>query len=110
MNPYKRLLHSAFTIELNANDFFAYACAWSLTVYEQDVFWMIPIIEKYEDDGINACMAYIQNQEPIKPWHTDKFKEAIEELKALKPEVLGDSDYSDHYNSASEVYRKVKTT
>jgi hypothetical protein len=93
----KELIHSMFTGWFNANDFFMYACAFGVTILEEDFHWILKHIQKYPKDGMNSCLAYIQNMEPIEPYLSNEFKEAIKELVDRKQEVWSDTDYSDNY-------------
>jgi hypothetical protein len=52
-------------------------------------------------------MAYIQNQEPIKPYVTDKFNEAIKVLVDRKQEVIGDIDWQFHHYNENGPYRNI---
>lgn len=104
---YETLLLASFNIELNANDYFYYATAMSVTIDYLDYRWILETIDKFPERGMDGCMAYIQNQTPISPWVTTKFTEVIEYLKNKNQEVFGDSDYSHTYNYKEEIYRKV---
>ena len=103
----KQIVNSAFTLDMNANDFFNYSCAHSVLVESDDLVWITPIVQKYPNSGLDACIAYIANIKPIAPWLTDEFNEAIEELKKSKPRVKGDIDNSESYNKKGP-YRKIK--
>ena len=52
--------------------------------------------------------AYIQNQEPIKPYLTDKFNEALKVLVDRKQEVFGDIDWDYHGYQEEGPYRRIK--
>ena len=86
----KKIVDSSFFIVLNANDFFGYACSDSVQIDTDDLHWIIPIVKKYPKYGLDACMAYIAKQLPIKPYLTEEFKKAYLELEKLKPEVLSE--------------------
>lgn len=94
---YKRIIDESFHVSLNCNDFFAFACAWALDVYPEDIEWMSNFASsKPAEDfwpATNACMAYIANREPIKPHINEKFTEYIEELKSSNQQVFSDIDY-----------------
>ena len=77
---YERMLADTFQLQLNAGDFFYFACAQMLNVVSEDVEWVVEHIQQFGDDGLYSAMAYIQNQEPIKPYLTDKFNEALKVL------------------------------
>ena len=87
MTTLEKLVYSAFWIDLNANDFFHYASADIVRVDTADFIWILPIMEKYPNSGLNACMAYIRKQEPIKPYLTEEYKLAYKELKSLNPHI-----------------------
>ncbi len=95
---YKTLLFNMFGGTFNASDFFNYACADAVMINESDFHWMLKYIDKYGQDGFNACMAYIQNTEPIKPFLKDNFNAAIKELIENKQEVDSDYDLGDQYS------------
>jgi hypothetical protein len=107
LEAYETLLKSMFAAEFNANDFFMWATAWSITINEEDFYWMRDHIMKYGDEGQSACLAYIQNIEPMEPYLTDTFKEAIKELVDRKQEVYSDFDYGHGFNTTGP-YRTIK--
>lgn len=81
------LVESSFGITLNANDFFWYSTAAALTVDNADLWWVLPIFDKYGNEGVHACMAYIAERMPLEPYQTEGFKKAYAELDEAKPEV-----------------------
>jgi len=87
MTELEKLVNESFGIMCNANDFFAFATADSVTIEPADLKWVLPIYEKYPEAGLNACMAYIAKIKPIKPWQTEEFNKAYAELEELNPEV-----------------------
>lgn len=107
LQAYKELVHSMFTGWFNANDYFAYACAWGVTISEEDFYWIIEHIKRHPKEGMYSAMAYIQNHEPITPHINDEFKTAIQELVDRKQEVGSDFDYGNEYN-AEGPYRTIK--
>lgn len=107
LDAYETLLKSMFCATFNANDFFMWASAWGVTITEEDFYWMRDHIMKYGDDGMSACIAYVQNIEPMEPYLTDTFKEAIKELVDRKQEVHSDFDYSHEYTKTGP-YRTIK--
>lgn len=102
----KELLYSMFTGWFNANDYFMYASAWGVQVMEEDFHWMIKHIQKHPKEGMNSCLAYIQNHEPINPHINDEFNKAIKELVDRQQEVWSDTDYSDEYTKEGP-YRTI---
>jgi hypothetical protein len=97
LDAYKKLHESSFETHMNANDFFHYACAQMVTIVE----------EEFGQEGVDSAMAYIQNQEPIKPHITDKFNEAIKALVDRKQEVIGDIDWEFHHYNENGQYRTI---
>jgi len=85
-----KILGSAFSITVNANDFFAYCCADAVEIDVDDLYWIGPIVEKYGNEGLNACMSFIRKQKPIKPYITKNFKKALKELEKLNPEICSE--------------------
>jgi len=105
---YKELLRCSFSIDFNANDYFYYACAMSVAINREDIEgWILPFVEKFPKRGMDVCIAYIQNQEPITPWVNDEFKSTMDELLKISPEVRSDCDFGNDYNYEEIVYRKV---
>lgn len=107
LQAYETLLGESFGIDLNANDFFSYATAQIVTISESDFYWVIEHIQKHGVEGVHSAMAYVQNQEPIPPYLTDKFNEAIKELVDRKQEVVGDIDWEFHYYNDDGPYRTI---
>lgn len=81
---------ASFGIAINANDFFGYACTDMLIIDGQDLKWVMPMYQKYGYAGIDACMAYIAKEMPIKPRITAVFKKAYREIKRINPEVYSE--------------------
>ena len=102
----KDLLYSMFTGFFNANDFFMWASAFGVTITDEDFPWMIEHIQKHPQEGMSACMAYIQNIEPLEPYLTDEFKAAINELVERKQKVGSDFDYGNGYTKEGP-YRTI---
>jgi len=82
------LLDNSLSLCLNASDFFAYSEADCVMLYPEDFHWALPIIEKYENEGVNAVMSYIRKQMPVNEWRTEGFSDAYRDLEALNPEVF----------------------
>lgn len=70
--------------------FFNYACADTVLIDVQDLKWVIPIYENHGWVGIDACMAYIAKQVPIKPHITKEFKAAYSEIEKMNPKVYSE--------------------
>lgn len=81
------LIKGSFGIAMNANDFFNYACADMVLIDAQDLEWVLPIYKKYSWKGVDACMAFIAKQMPIKPHITKEFEEAYAEIEKINPKV-----------------------
>jgi len=107
IESYNILHQSMFGAHFNANDFFQYACAQAVTIVEEDFPWVLEHIEKHGNDGMDAAMSYIQNQEPITARLTKELKAAIQELVDRKQEVHGDIDWEFHYYNDKGPYRKI---
>lgn len=110
LEAYKVLHGGSFEIQINANDFFHYASAQSVGIDSNDFDWVLDHIEKYGNTGLDACIAYIQNQEPIKPHRTEDFNKALQELLDKKQEVYGDIDWKMHYYNNQGPYRTIDKT
>jgi hypothetical protein len=76
---------STFNIELNANDFFGYACAGSVELCIIDTRWAFPIIEEFGDSGLNAVMSYIEDCLPIEERIDEDFHKALNKITQLQP-------------------------
>jgi hypothetical protein len=96
-----------FEARFNANDFFHYATAQMVSIVADDFDWVLEHIDKYPNEGMWACMAYIQNCEPLPPYRNDEFNQAIKELVDRKQEVIGDSDWEFHYYDDGGPYRTI---
>ena len=83
-------IKGSFGIALNANDFFAYACADMLLLEYGDFHWAMPIISKYGYEGEKAVMSKVANTLPIKPHITDRFKQALDEINSQEIEVVSE--------------------
>lgn len=81
------LLNCSFSIELNANDFFGWATAYSVHLSIFDMWWALPIVKKYGRVGISAVMCYIEQQLPIRPHRSFELIKACREIKELDPQV-----------------------
>jgi len=79
------LLHNAFSIQLNANDTFGYACADSVDISVFDVPELLAVEEKFGVDGVNAFMALVREQEVLPELQTEKYWLAAEYLSDYKP-------------------------
>ena len=106
--PANILLDNMFSADFNANDFFDYSTACAVSVAQEDFSWMHDIIDKYNQDGLNACIAYIQNREPLKVYLTQDFESAMKKLKSNNQKVRGDVDYNFHGYDIEGPYRKIE--
>lgn len=81
------ILNSSY-VQLNASDFYSYACSDSELLDPMDLEWALPIIRKYGYiDGTNAVMASISQLVPIIEHHTEGFNNAMKEIKELNPKI-----------------------
>ena len=97
LEAYNKLINWTFSLDINANDFFAWACAHSVEISSGDIDWILDHVQKYGDCGMSACLAYIYNLMPIEPRRTEKFNIALKELQDRNQEVFSDADYSEDY-------------
>lgn len=74
-----------FHIQLNANDFFGYACAYAVELCPVDFRWVLPIIEEFGSDGFNACMSYIEDCNPILEHITPAYIMALDRITGQQP-------------------------
>lgn len=70
-----------FSVDLNMNDTFGYACAESYNMDIHELDFVLCVYEQYEDDGINAFVAIRNKQDVIKPLQTEKYLEAKKQIK-----------------------------
>jgi hypothetical protein len=87
---------------LNANDFFCYACADVVELCPCDFKWALPIIKKYEFDGLNAVMSYIRRLVPVQERLNEKFWGALKEISQTNPMVYSDL----HRYTSEELHNK----
>lgn len=105
------ILHdNMFSADFNANDFFGYATAAMVSISEGDFQWIMVHIEEHGQAGLDACLAYIQNMEPLPKYTEDPaFTEAIGQLQKRKQEVIGDVDYEFYRYNADGPYRRIES-
>jgi hypothetical protein len=76
INAYKLIFNNAFTIVLNSNDFFGFACA-DATDIQCPAF---PVLKRlafeYGQEGINALASTVADADPLEEHQTEKYKEA----------------------------------
>lgn len=72
---------------LTMSDFFNVASSYSVLIYTDDLLWIVPIYKKYGNDGLNACIAYIEKLQPLNFYQNEKYLEAYKEIENLNPEV-----------------------
>lgn len=82
------ILDGTFSLDFNCNDFFEYSTSESLTVCSDNLDWMKPIVKKYGQEGLDACLSYIAGRMPILPHQTVNFNLAVAELNEIKPKVI----------------------
>lgn len=102
------LLNNMLSADFNANDFFEYSTACCVTITQEDFPWVEKYISKYNQDGFDACLAYIQNRKPLPKYVTEEFKAAINELMITKQRVSGDIDHQVYYYDSDGPYRKIE--
>jgi len=74
-------------IQINLNDFFAYACGDYINIEYEDLVWVLPIFEKYGQQGVYACAAYIAERVPIIERMTEKYHAAYREIEKINPKI-----------------------
>jgi hypothetical protein len=84
---YKQLVLGSFGVMLFANDTFAYACADSQLLVDDDYEWALPIIFKYGHPGEIAVMAWIRKYPPIPPHRSKAYQAAYAEIELLNPKT-----------------------
>ena len=101
------LIHkNMFSADFNVNDYFSWG-AQGVTVASGDFEWVVNHVEKYGQNGLDACLAYIQNQKPLDRYLNDEFNIAISELIEKKQKVIGDIDYEFYYYNVDGPYRTI---
>lgn len=94
LKAFEILLNGAFSISLNMNDTFAFACADVEEMSVSDFDLMVPVISKYGQDALTAYAAVKRNQEPIscKCDHKNERYQAakveIKKIKEAKPDFM----------------------
>ena len=74
------ILDSCFSVTVNANDTFGYACAESHTFNLFGICVLKHIYNLYGQDGITALMAYEQECNPIEELQTPEYHNACSEI------------------------------
>lgn len=82
-NIYKQFMGCAFSITMNASDFFYYATAMAVDIDVDDLPWVLDVVRKHPKSGLDACMSYIMQLEPIKVLQTPEFDAAFTYIKEL---------------------------
>jgi len=107
LDPVK-LLHSyMISGEFNANDFFNISCSEIVRISKEDFEWVIDHISKYDHDGLNSSIAYIQNQEPLDSYRTDTYNKALSDLIKRNQKVYGDIDFEFYQYNEKGPYRII---
>ena len=101
------ILENMLSADFNANDFFDYSTAAQVTITSADLYWVSDIVEKYDSSGLDACLAWIQNHEPLDKYKTEEFNQAISELSSKKQKVIGDIDWQMYGYNNEGPYRKI---
>lgn len=81
------LLEGSFSVNLNMNDTFAFACGDSEEISVEDFDLMVPIIAKYGQSALTAYVAVKRDADPItcRCGHDGPdYKAARAEVEALK--------------------------
>lgn len=107
VNSYNLFLQNMFLGEFNANDFFEYACAHSVSIDESDFDWILTHTQKWGQSGIDTSIAYVFNQMPIKSYINEKFEKALSELIERDQKVFGDIDWQLYHYNIEGPYRKI---
>lgn len=103
------IVMESFCIDMNANDFFAYACADSVEFQPLDLPWIVEIINGHGmRNGVDACMSYIRNTMPIKPYLTEGFMAALKDIEEMRPQVWSEDGYHRPKEEQEEWSRKWK--
>ena len=101
------LLPHLLSADFNANDFFEINCAQTVTISSADLKWVLQIVEKYDLSGLDACLAWIQNNTPLEKYKTEEFNKAIMELTSRNQKVIGDIDWQMYGYNNEGPYRKI---
>lgn len=104
----KILFDAIFSADFNANDFFGYALAAQVTISSGDMRWVLKHIGEWGQEGLDSALAYVQNQEPLDKWKTEKFEKALEVLIKRKQKVIGDIDWKYYFYREDGPYRKIQ--
>lgn len=85
------LQETCFTVRVNCNDTFGYACADSEDIDVEDLPIMLELYQKFGWEGVIALCSKIRKCDPLSEVRNDKFKEAQEYIKDYE---LKGIDYS----------------
>lgn len=84
LEAYKLLIKDSFELQLNMNDTFYYATADVENMQAHDVKHILPLIQKYGHDAINAYVAVIRGHDPqISKRITEGYLKSKETIKAM---------------------------
>lgn len=83
----EEVMKGAFSITLNMNDTFAFACADAEDMSSDDFEIMVPLIAKYGQPALTAYASVKRDKDPIHcpcGHDSEPFQKAREEVRALK--------------------------
>ena len=107
MEEVKLLFKNMFSADFNANEFFHHGTAQQVTICSGDLTWVIEHIKKWGQEGLDASLSYIQNEEPIQKFRTERFNQAISELVEKKQKVIGDIDSMFYFYNDNGPFRQI---
>lgn len=91
------VIEGSFTITVNMNDTFYYACADSETLESDDLITILPLITKYGDAALTAYVAIKRGHDPqVTSRLTENFYAAKKELQPMFDS--GELDWEEHYD------------
>jgi len=109
LEAYKLIFDATFSIVLNANDFFGYACAYATQIdYGHGLNALIRLTKEYGSEGIDAAMSVAAGEEPIEPHRTEKFKEAVASVTDEERKWLHEVEVASDWPELEAKYRKAK--
>lgn len=79
------LYGNADSIYLRANDTFGYACADAVEIMVEDLPKLLEVSKLYGNDGINAFMSLVRDEDVLSELQNKQYKEAKNFLKDYRP-------------------------